>query len=552
MAWKRFEQTAPGPLTVFWQRQIGTPEAIYGLMADVSASAVNPETAARQFLAREAALFNIRSVEELQLLKQSESGGGQHVFFQQAYQGLPVYHALMDVPGMVGVHITPSGYVQAVVNSSVPDITLSSTRPQINSDRVYEAMLAELTRGQSTVSLLYEPRRALVVYAAPDGDRLAWQITVPAREPLGTWEAFWDAQTGQRISSYVDRNYYVDGVGRVFLPNAVVALGKNNMFDQGNSASAVPESAYTDVTLFGLDGSGFLSGPYVNTRLTVNRIRRTDHNFSHLNRSHGPGFEEVETYWSITDAQQYMQSLGFENVVNYSISCNINGISADNSFYNADGAGRGRLTFGAGGVDDAEDAEIIWHEYGHAILDHQVTNINQNFDGMGEGWADYWACTNAARHPSANHAMYDPVEGEWDAVSYNPGNPPFLRRVDTDSHYPEDRNHDPHVTGMIWSRALWDIHQALGRAVADRVFLEGNFLMPFAPTLPQAAQAMLQVDKTMNEGANQDVMRAAFEARGLIASSSMKATAPNAGESWGIGWNPVIRDHTVQEVSKRY
>lgn len=61
-----------------------------------------------------------------------------------------------------------------------------------------------------------------------------------------------------------------------------------------------------------------------------------------------------------------------------------------------------------------------------------------NNHGMGEGWGDYWAATNSVRHPSANHAQYDPAVGEWDAVSYNPGNPPFLRRVDTAAHYPED------------------------------------------------------------------------------------------------------------------
>ncbi|MCS6803910.1 MAG: M36 family metallopeptidase [Acidobacteriota bacterium] len=532
IAWKQFKQTAAEELTVFWQRHVGTAEAIYGVMADMSAEAANPEIAARQFLATEAALFKLHSVEDLRLLGQTESGSGHHLFFEQTYRGLPVYHALMDVPGMIGVHLTPSGYVHAVVNSSVPAISLKSVQPRVTADRVYGAMLAELGQSHAGPSLLYESRRALVVYATPQEARLAWQITIPAREPLGTWEAFWDAQTGQRLSAYMDRNYYADGVGRVFVTNPVAMLGKNDLTDQRDSAAAVPESAYVEVTLSGLDNSGFLTGPYVNTRLTANRINRPDRNFTNLNRSHSPGFEEVQTYWSVTDSQQYIRQLGLYNVVNYSIPCNINGITADNSFYISDGGGRGRLTFGSGGVDDAEDAEIIWHEYGHAILDHQVPNMNQNFDGMGEGWADYWACTNAARHPSADHAVYDPAEGEWDAVSYNPGNPPFLRRVDTNAHYPEDRHSDPHVTGMIWSRALWDIRQALGPAVADRLFLEGNFLMPFAPTLPQAAQAMLQADKRMTEGSNQAIMRAAFEARGLIAPAGAKMDPVDRGESW--------------------
>jgi hypothetical protein len=392
-------------------------------------------------------------------------------------------------------------------------------------------MLTELGTDATQISLLDDPRRELVVYVAPDGAHLAWQVTIPAREPLGTWEAFWDAQTGERISPVEDRNYYVDGTGRVFDPNAVVATGNNSLTDQNNSASAVPSSAYSTVTLPSLDGSGFLSGPFVNTGPTSNRVKRSNNDFTDLNRQNG-GFEEVMTYWSIDDAQRYIQSFGILNAANYSIPCNVNGITDDNSFYSSR-----KLTFGTGGVDDAEDAEIILHEYGHAILDDQVPGINQNFDGMGEGCGDYWAATNAVRHPSTNHAQYDPAVGEWDAVSYNPGNPPFLRRVDTDAHYPEDRSNDPHVTGMIWSGALWDIHNALGRLTADRIFLQGNFLLPFSPTLPQAAQAMLQADQNINSGANQAAMTAVFQARGLNnpPTSSIKVTSPNGGEIWQVG-----------------
>ncbi|MEZ4916786.1 MAG: hypothetical protein R2836_07345 [Chitinophagales bacterium] len=38
---------------------------------------------------------------------------------------------------------------------------------------------------------------------------------------------------------------------------------------------------------------------------------------------------------------------------------------ADNSFFSP--ATPLRLIFGEGGVDDAEDADVIIHEYGHAI-----------------------------------------------------------------------------------------------------------------------------------------------------------------------------------------
>ena len=50
------------------------------------------------------------------------------------------------------------------------------------------------------------------------------------------------------------------------------------------------------------------------------------------------------------------------------------------------------IRLGKGGVDDAEDGEVILHEYGHAI------HFSQNFSfasseagAISEGFGDYWA-----------------------------------------------------------------------------------------------------------------------------------------------------------------
>ena len=75
------------------------------------------------------------------------------------------------------------------------------------------------------------------------------------------------------------------------------------------------------------------------------------------------------SYYHIDTLQRYIQSLGFQNINNRSIKVNVNGTAADNSFYSPTTKA---LTFGTGGVDDAEDAGIIAHEYGHSIQDNQV------------------------------------------------------------------------------------------------------------------------------------------------------------------------------------
>jgi hypothetical protein len=95
-------------------------------------------------------------------------------------------------------------------------------------------------------------------------------------------------------------------------------------------------------------------------------------------------------YFHIDRLQRYLKTLGFNNVLSRAIEVNVNGGSEDNSAYSPVTKS---LAFGTGGVDDAEDAEIILHEYGHAIQDDQVPGFGASREcgAMGEGFGDYLA-----------------------------------------------------------------------------------------------------------------------------------------------------------------
>ena len=120
------------------------------------------------------------------------------------------------------------------------------------------------------------------------------------------------------------------------------------------------------------------------------------------------------------------------------IEVNIDGITDDNSFYSP---ATKSLTFGTGGVDDAEDAEIILHEYGHAIQDDQVPGWGQHEEGsaMGEGFGDYNAASFFAE---TKPQPMRPTLGNWDATSYSGAEPPYLRRLDSNKKYPKDLTHE--------------------------------------------------------------------------------------------------------------
>ena len=79
-------------------------------------------------------------------------------------------------------------------------------------------------------------------------------------------------------------------------------------------------------------------------------------------------------YW-VTESQKYIQSLGFGTgrfrPVNMEPQrLRINQWGLDNSFATTH---KDEIRLGKGGVDDAEDGQVITHEYGHAI------HFSQNF-----------------------------------------------------------------------------------------------------------------------------------------------------------------------------
>ena len=68
----------------------------------------------------------------------------------------------------------------------------------------------------------------------------------------------------------------------------------------------------------------------------------------------------------------------------------------------------------------------------------------------------------------------------------------------------------------IWSRALFDIHDALGRRTADRIILQAQFGFGVDPSFAEAARATVDA-ATLIAGSGAAVkFRKAFEDRGIL------------------------------------
>ncbi len=305
------------------------------------------------------------------------------------------------------------------------------------------------------------------------------------------------------------------GSGQVFLPNPVAFLGDQSLTDNKDANYPELEPAYQMVTLTNLDGSGYLIGDWANIRSETGPPAFSETNTFIYTRD-DDRFEQVMAYFWITEAQKYIQSLGFGSTLRpinmESQDVRINQWGVDNS-YQWDK--HDLLRFGKGGVDDAEDAEVILHEYGHAMQgDQNPALIYAGESGaIMEGFGDYWAVTvSELIAPSGDPACV----ADWDSVSYTASPPHCLRRIDRDYHYPEDLNGRIHHDGQIWSQALWDIRSALGNVTADTLILEAQFDFAADTSMPAAAQVTVDTAQRLYGKRTAKIVLGAFQARGIL------------------------------------
>ena len=430
----------------------------------------------------------------LTLVATTDSLLATHYWYQQSYQGHPVL----------------GGFYARHVDKRSGGVVVTDGRAKVGAlNRALSAVAEDSARSVADNRVAGQSYRSALVVVPGSAASLAWDVF--SQTAHGTMRTVVDAGNGAvlKVESLVKA---VDGGGRVFDPNPVVTLQNEGLTDANNANLAVFGPAYKNVTLTRLDGSGFLRGSFA--RNVSSRAVRSSSNTFTFDRSQA-GFEQVMGYYHLTQAQQYIQSLGFTNVNNEGQRYRTTGLTDDNSFYDP---AVDRITYGTGGVDDAEDAEVIWHEYGHAIQDAQVPGFGSSAEGgaIGEGFGDYWAFTmstavskNTATTPLACIA-------DWDSTSYTSGTPHCLRRVDGTKVYPRDVVGEVHADGEIWSRALFDIHAALGRTNANKVVLEAQFSYAPNTTFRAAAQTTVNTARTLLGQAAADACQAAFHNRGIL------------------------------------
>ena len=119
---------------------------------------------------------------------------------------------------------------------------------------------------------------------------------------------------------------------------------------------------------------------------------------------------------------------------------------------------------------------------------------------IGEAFGDYLAVTVSEHFAPTPD---EPCVADWDSTSYTSTVPHCLRRVDGNGTPGGGLEFgEVHADGEIWSRALWDIHKALGARLADTIIIDAQF--GFTPDISMRAAAATTIDTAGRYGGERE------------------------------------------------
>ncbi|MDX2001750.1 MAG: T9SS type A sorting domain-containing protein [Chitinophagales bacterium] len=457
----------------------------------------------------------INPLNGLQLVAVKTSPGGRHFTFNQTYNGWWLAHAPVKVNMDAHEHIrsiTDNSYatqawdlktLENEVNALLQHHPIQSYQEQ------YPEVVVE--QQQMAIAMLDNYPQAVqyaTIYEPKTGRHFELML---GKDATVLWQ--------------YDLNSYSDGIpanvsGKIFNPDPLttaetIYAGQYRDFNDSNKVELTNELQTVNFTVT-LDTVYELK----NDRITLMEfstpskppVFAVSPTFNYSRQE--DGFEDVNTYYHLTYFNGYIDGLGFTDLADFLVQVDPHGLDNDDNSMYSKGGGMPRLFFGEGGVDDAEDADVVIHEYGHALSDNASpsSNFGNERSSIDEGIGDYLA-TSYSR--SINPFRWEDMF-TWDGHNeYWNG-----RTANSSKHYPENLTSSIHGNGEMWSSALMEIWQELGREVTDKLMFQTLYGLSSGMTMADAALLYLQADTLLYSGVHSCVIAEKFYNRGFLDSTN--------------------------------
>jgi Fungalysin metallopeptidase (M36)/Fungalysin/Thermolysin Propeptide Motif len=393
--------------------------------------------------------------------------GVKVVRYRQEVGGIPVL-------GGDAAVIQPAGTSARVVTDRTQATLSAPASPRVSNARAISIAKAATGAG----ALEAAPQAGLAIDPRHDG-ALVRRVVLASGEPQRDFEVLVDAASG-RVLEQRNLLHYATGRAKLYTPNPVAENGGYSGLGMGRSAdhhdhnTAKLTALRRSVSLPRLSShSHCLVGKYVKALLGRhhNAVCRSSRNWKHVKRADNR-FEALMAYYHVDHIQKYIRSLGFRgnaDVHPQRQTVIADAFADDNSFYSP---ATKTIKYGSGGVDDAEDGDVITHEYGHAIQDAQDRGFGTTLaaNSLGEGFGDFMSALNTAitrhlpKYRVSEYCIFD-----WDGTSGygGPGVRPCGRVADgsdgisTLNQANANCGSDPHCYGEVWAHGLIDLMRSL-------------------------------------------------------------------------------------------
>lgn len=208
---------------------------------------------------------------------------------------------------------------------------------------------------------------------------------------------------------------------------------------------------------------------------------------------------------------EYLKSLGFNIHGNQPLLFDPHGAFGEASKFDFDISGNPYIVLAVDYIPDAEDADVIWHEYTHAINYFAAPNTTNGEEriGIDEGCADIMAVILSRKLSDYNWRKVF----NWDGNNF----PSWTGRTTAGTkNYKTDFANSRYSDCEIWSSAIVDIAELIGHDIAIELLFTSVPSFQNNMTQPQAAKLFLQADSLLfNKMHYQSINKVFFE-RGYI------------------------------------
>ncbi len=441
---------------------------------------------------------------KIELLTLRESEIGFHLTFCQKHQGVNVYGA------SVKVNLSKNYQVLSFFSSLIPIHVL-------------------LPVSNFTAKI---PQNELA-YLSNNGNWQSVRIAIMPNE-MGEMEEHVFDEKGNLLSKkpldlFLGKDTIVKT--KVFNPDPLTTAqktyGQGGLYKNYNGADApelTAELKTVDVTLVLKNDTFYAQSPYAQIEdleapnQVVFKSKQANFNFTRSSSK----FREMNCLYHIEQVRKYLKSIGMPFDSMFVIKVDPTAYQGQDqsrfSYSNANPA----LYFGTGGVPDAEDADVVIHEYSHGIFYFIAPNSLGSLQrlAMEEANCDFMACQYSRAISNYNWRWVF----NWDGHNeFWPG-----RDANKPNVYPKDLSTDAYESSSIWSSMLNDIGQDLGREVSTKLLL--NSIYSYFPemNMQNAADLLMQADSILYGYAHAVELKTRLEQRGFKAVTSLNETLGSA------------------------